>query len=322
MSYESIMLLLDLFCGCGGFTQGFRQVSNAFSIVLGVDQDSYALNAYQMNFPRTKTLECDIRSLHSLELLEQLNHQYPDIILASPPCEAFSGANPKRLSRGYNQLFEDERGRLVLDAIRLIIDLEPRVFLIENVSQLASSTLQALIRYEFRHSPYPVIYFNRLEAVNHGVPSFRKRVFISNVPFNSTQETPIVTVRDAFTDFPDPLDDLYQETIPIPFKMAKKLIKLHPGGALVYFKGSRNSTLRNFIRLDWEHPSPTVMGKSRFIHPSESRFCTIREHARLMSFPDSFHFSGPIEQQYNQIGESVPPTLSSFLAKQILKESL
>jgi len=322
MSSEFTMFLLDLFCGCGGFTQGFRQDSPVFSIALGVDQDSYALNAYQMNFPHTKTLQCDIRTLHSLELLELLNHQYPDIILASPPCEAFSGANPKRMSRGYNQLFEDERGRLVLDAIRLIIDLEPRVFLIENVSQLASSPLQALIRYEFKRSPYPLIYFNRLEAVNHGVPSFRKRVFISNIPFNSPSNIPIVTVKDAFMDLPDPLDDIYQEILHIPFKMAKKVNQLQSGGALVYYKGSRRSTLRNYIRLDWEHPSPTVMGKSRFIHPSEPRFCTVREHARLMSFPDSFHFSGPIEQQYNQIGESVPPALSSFLAEQLLKESL
>ena len=114
------------------------------------------------------------------------------------------------------------------------------------------------------------------------------------------------------------MDLLNHESPHIFSNIAKKIPKTPPGGAIVYFKGSHGVTFSNFIRLQANQPSPTVMGKGRFIHPYDPRLCTVREHARLMSYPDDFQFYGPINWQYNQVGESIPPLLAKAVAKQVL----
>jgi len=129
-------------------------------------------------------------------------------------------------------------------------------------------------------------------------------------------------VSGAFQGLPNPesLHDVKNHFfLPPSRSMAKKIPRTPPGGALVYFQGGRNKTYRNYIRLENDSHAPTVMGKSRFIHPLDNRLCTVREHARLMSYPDNFYFSGPTVWQYNMVGESVPPLLSKTIAHQIVQ---
>lgn len=312
------MRILDLFCGCGGFSLGFLLTNPQYEISLAIDKDFQAINTYTHNLRVKKSLLKDIRSIHSNEIFDLMNQEYPDIVIASPPCEPFSIANPNRQNSAYNQLYKDEIGRLVLDAIRIIINLEPIVFLIENVPQLASIELMEFIRYEFSRSKYKKIHFNILESVNFGVPSYRRRIFISNLALNSVTDELCVSVGEALHSLPNPNREvLNHEFVPVSPKIARKIAKTPPGGAVVYFKGSKKQTFRNFIRLISNQPSPTVMGKSRFIHPYDQRLCTVREHARLMSYPDDFQFYGSIEYQYNQIGESVPPLMAKAVAHQV-----
>ncbi|MHA1213875.1 MAG: DNA cytosine methyltransferase [Candidatus Hodarchaeales archaeon] len=315
------MRILDLFCGCGGFALGFLLASRKFEVLLGVDNNPYTVKSYQKNVKGAKVLQKDVRSLHSLDILDLTNQKSPDIIIASPPCESFSAANQKRMKKGYDQLYQDENGRLVLEAIRLILDLKPEYFFIENVTQLASLEIKQLIEYEFRNSEFKEIYFNILNSEMCNVPSKRRRVFISNIQLNNPANPTTLSVNDAFKNLPDAFDDECQEFPFFSSKIEKKIIGTPAGGALVYFRGSKDSTFRNLIRLRLDEPSPTVMGKSRFIHPIEPRLCTVREHARLMGYPDSAQFSGPIEWKYNQVGESVPPPLSKYIAENLLKES-
>ncbi|MFX0013664.1 MAG: DNA cytosine methyltransferase [Promethearchaeota archaeon] len=313
------MRILDLFCGAGGFALGFLLASPKFTISLAIDNDYRVFYTYAENIEVGMTLIRDIQDIHSLEILKVLQGKSPDIILSSPPCESFSLANPNRQKSAYDQLYSDEKGRLVLDAIRIIIDLEPKIFLIENVQQLASTEMRELILHEFSYSKYESIYFNFLEAETFGVPSQRKRVFISNIELASLANNSFVSVAEAFFSLPDPnLEVSNHRLVHTSPRITKKIHKLPPGGAIVYFKGSQGGTFRNFIRLKADQPSPTVMGKSRFIHPYDPRLCTVREHARLMSYPDEFHFFGPINWQYNQVGESVPPLLAKAIAQQIL----
>jgi DNA (cytosine-5)-methyltransferase 1 len=312
------MQIIDLFCGGGGFAFGFLLANPVFKIKLGIDNDFRALKTFNFNIKPNLLINSSIQEIHSLDILSSLNNQFPDIVIASPPCESFSSANPNRKKNAYDQLYADERGRLILEAVRLIIDLEPSIFIIENVSLLSTTEMRDFIEHEFSHSGYNSIYFNSLEAVNGGIPSFRRRVFISNVEFTFPDAHAVKTVEDAFESLPEPNTGTYNhETITIPLKIEKKIFRTPPGGALVYFKGSGRTTHRNYIRLQLDKPSPTVMGKSRFIHPTEHRLCTVREHARLMSYPDSFQFFGPIYWQYNQVGESVPPQLAKQIALQI-----
>lgn len=126
------------------------------------------------------------------------------------------------------------------------------------------------------------------------------------------------SVKDAFQGLTDPFSShtFMNHSILYPsHQHAKKIPKTKINGALVYFRGGHNKTFRNYIRLDPNSPAPTIMGKSRFIHPWDHRLCTVREHARLMSYPDSFEFIGPQGWQYNHVGESVPPILSKEIAE-------
>lgn len=313
------MRILDLFCGAGGFAHGFLQASPRYKIKLAIDNDFRALLTYNSNIITTQVYNKNIQDTHACEILDRLDDQAPDVLISSPPCESFSVANPNRQKSAYNQLYSDETGRLVLDTIRIIIDLEPKVFLMENVTQLASTEMKELILNEFSRSNFESIYFNILEALSFGVPSQRKRVFISNIELKPSINTSSVSVGEVLHSLPNPnMEMLNHETITISPKIAKKIPKTPPGGAIVYFKGSHGRTFRNYIRLRSNRPSPTIMGKSRFIHPNDSRLCTVREHARLMSFPDNFQFYGPINWQFNQVGESVPPLMAKAVAQQVL----
>ncbi len=311
--------ILDLFCGCGGFAYGFTQANSQFKIALAIDNDFRATRTYAANIAVKKILVKDIQNLHSNDILEEMDYYTPDIIIASPPCESFSIANVNRKKNVYDQLYTDEKGRLVLETIRIITDLEPKVFIIENVLQLGTPKMQEFIQYEFCRSSYETIFFNNLEALILGVPSFRNRLFISNIQFDFPKRQIVRTVKDAFKSLPAPDNTINNhEIVPIMQNMIKKISRTPPGGAMIYFRGSLTGTFRNYIRLQVDQPSPTVMGKSRFIHPIEPRLCTVREHARLMGYPDDFLFYGSMKWQFNQVGESVPPILSQNIAHQIL----
>ena len=99
-----------------------------------------------------------------------------------------------------------------------------------------------------------------------------------------------------------------------------KIHRVKKGEAVVFFKGAVEEK-KTWIRLDPDKPSDTIMGKSRFIHPFEDRPLTVREHARVMTFPDSFIFSNKIDVAFNQVGEAVPPLIARHISKK-LKELL
>ncbi len=311
--------VIDLFCGGGGFSCGFEQMG--FSTTLTVDNDYYACQTYAHNFPNTSVLRRDIRELHSLEILEIT--AAPDVVLASPPCESFSRANPKRKKNPLDRVFdEDSSGNLLLHAIRLIGDLAPKFFIIENVTPAIEGKLGGLIQDQFSLAGYDEVFFNIIDAEWHGVPSIRRRVFISNVQFDLKPSNSIKTVEEAFIDLPPPekpheLVNHYE--IAISWRYEKKLPTLTWGKGLVSFGGAGGKSYWNWTRLDPTKPSPTVMGLSQFIHPYEDRACTVREHARLMGFSDQHIFLGRTRNQYNQVGEAVPPPIAYKLAK-ILKE--
>jgi DNA (cytosine-5)-methyltransferase 1 len=316
--------IVDLFCGAGGFACGFKLASSRYHAGLAIDINEWAIKTYKENFPLSKVIKKDISELHSLDIIPLLERNKTDIIIASPPCEAFSIANVKRRRSAYDRLYSDPLGRNLLHAIRLITDLNPRFFFIENVAQVASRKMRSYIQREFTSSNYSKIYFNTLEALDYRNPSARKRVFISNyeIPYPQSQQDP-KTVFQAFSGLPDPLiaHNLSNHIIlPPPHQYVKKIPRIKPNEALVYFPGGNNKTFRNYVRLNSSSPAPTIMGKSRFIHPWDHRLCTVREHARLMSYPDDFEFFGPQRWQYNQVGESVPPILSKRIAELLIEE--
>ena len=306
---------IDLFSGAGGFSSGFRLAG--FKELLAIERNLSAIKTYNLNLPDAICINDDIRNIHSLEI-ERKCYQKPTVVLASPPCEPFTSANTKRKPTAWERFFEDPQGDLIFHAIRIIKDLNPEFFVIENVVPIIDGEGREIILEAFSDSKFPTIYFNVIRAEKHGSPSSRKRVFISNINLD-LEKKKIVTVGQVLSDLQDPSypNDLPNHFLtPIPDKIQKRIHQIKPGNAAVYFEGASSEKL-NWIRLDKNKFSPTVMGKSRFIHFDQDRALTIREHGRLMTFPDYYEFTGTVEEMYNQVGEAVPPLISYLIAKKI-----
>ncbi|MFX0162433.1 MAG: DNA cytosine methyltransferase [Candidatus Hodarchaeota archaeon] len=308
----------DLFCGAGGFSLGFKQAG--FEGLLAVDIFAPVLETYSFNLPRFPVLVRDIRGLHSFEILDE--YGFPDIVIASPPCEPFSAANKRRMKRQLDRLFLDELGGLVLEAVRLIGDLEPKVFILENVVPLASPKLKEALKKELLRVGFPNVFFNVLYAEDFGTPSKRMRLFISNIRLNiKTLARKPITVVKAIDDLPDPesLHAVANHDFWEPMKVhkKKKVYNIRWGDGLTFFQGASGKGLKNWIRLHPYKLAPTVLGKSRFIHPFWNRLLTVREHARLMGFPDDFVFFGGRGLQFDQVGEAVPPPLARAIAEYV-----
>ncbi|MCD6368186.1 MAG: DNA cytosine methyltransferase [Thermoproteales archaeon] len=314
--------VIDLFCGAGGFSRGFK--AEGFNILLGVDNFRPVVESFKENFKEAIVVEEDIQKLHSQDIVDILGKQ-PDVVIGGPPCEAFTRTNPRRKPQPLARLYEDPRGRLVLHFIRIVGDLQPKVFVMENVPGILEGDLKHYLRKEFARVGYKKIYFNILRAEEYGNPSHRTRVFISNIKIRP-KKTGKVTVIEAIGDLPEPngIPEIpNHEYVSISPRRLKKIRKLRWGQALVYYQGAGGKVYKNYIRLHPFRVAPTVMGSSRFIHPFKDRLITVREQARLMSFPDNHVFKGGKDVQFNQVGEAVPVAVAKAIAqtvKQYLKE--
>lgn len=316
------MRIVDLFSGAGGFASGFASRSNGCHIA--VDIDPFALDTYRLNYPEATILHRNINSLHSLELEHIVNGQ-PDVIIASPPCEEFSRANSRSFSPARDRIYGTGTARLVLDAIRIIGDLSPQVFIIENVAGILESGGRKILCRELHRVGIDTVYFNLIRAHRHGNPSRRLRVFISNLEFRlPTCSTP--KVMEAIGDLPPmnfealftPENEVPNHTfVHISEAKMKRVRKTGWGRGVKHFRVSKEKAVPNWVRFRPNQIATSIIGNSRYIHPFENRLLTVREHARLMSYPDSFLFSGPTDSQYNQVGESVPPVISHLIAKEV-----
>ncbi len=308
--------VIDLFSGAGGFSLGFKRAG--FRIIAAIDNSPPVAKTYRYNFPEVVFLERDVQEVEGWELLELVNGR-PDVVIASPPCEPFTAANVKRLKDPLDRLYSDPIGRLTLHAIRLIGDLNPEVFVIENVPQIMEGPLKGALKDELRRVGYSKIYFNILRAEDYGSPSRRTRVFISNLRIKPKRLSRRITVMDAIGDLPEPDSEIpNHEYVPMSPRKYKKAVKLRWGASLIKYSGSSGKLYTNWVKLHPFKPSPPVLGNSRFIHPFENRLLTVREHARLMGFPDDHIFLGGRESQYDMVGEAVPVPLSYSIACEII----
>ncbi|MHA2424088.1 MAG: DNA cytosine methyltransferase [Candidatus Thorarchaeota archaeon] len=314
--------VLDLFCGAGGFSYGFTSAFKGKH--LAVDTASFPLQTYSENYPDAMVLQRDIASLHANEVLDLMGGQ-PDIIVASPPCEEFSLANPTSGSPAAERIYGTGTARLLLDTIRLISDLSPKAFVVENVAALMKGGGKEIAKKEFSRMGLDEVYFNLVRSHRHGNPSKRLRLFISNIELNLPKNRP-PWVMEAIGDLP-PLgqDALFQYHKPVPNhsltivsdEKQKKIRKTGWGRGARHFRSSKKKALPNWVRLYPDMVSTSIIGLSRYIHPYENRLLTVREHARLMSYSDDFVFTGPSDSQYNQVGESVPPLISRLIAEEV-----
>lgn len=307
--------VVDLFCGAGGFSLGFRLAG--FKVLRAADANQDCIDTYNANFGEIAA--CDLVNEAGFAGLQ------PDVIVGGPPCQPFSMLGSK------TDL--DPRRGLTKKYMEVVAALRPKVFVIENVpgyfkSVQAKYVLRASRRLEYRLSAALI------DASEHGVPQKRKRAFIIGsrigIPFFPASLEGVATVRDAIADLngvptgrnwhvgrtPEAISIRRYRAVPeggnrlsLPRDLCPPCWRDRPSGSVDVFG-----------RLWWKRPSVTVRTefikpeKGRYLHPELDRPITPREGARLQSFPDSFAFNGSMTSVVKQIGNAVPPRLAMRLA--------
>lgn len=346
--------VVDLFSGAGGLSKGF--MDGGYNVVLGVDHDDMALKTFKENHGTADTLKLDLFNHENLkyivEFLEKRNIDL-DVLVGGPPCQGYSLAGPRNVHDDRNGLYEAMVKLAKLTKPKIVV-LEN----VPGLLTLYDGKGSQRILDDFTDLGYNIT-AKILYAPQFGIPQIRKRVFFVGLLDSDTSfkfPTPIVdkedfvTCEQAISDLPSLSDNigndfveyttppvtLYQQIMRkdskgifnhIGTNHAEKTIKLIsmvpegknykslPEPYCYQFKYNEALT-----RYHSKKPSLTInTGHRSHFHYKWNRIPTVRESARLQSFPDDFIFYGNKTEQYRQVGNAVPPMLGKVLACQLSK---
>ena len=325
---------IDLFCGAGGLSFGFDKAG--FENIFSVEINPEFAKTYKKNFPSHKLLVEDIRDISNDTVKELVGDREVDIIIGGPPCQGFSIAG--NIGRTF---IDDERNRLFKEFVRFVSEVNPKMFIMENVAAMAThlkgKTIKAIVdAFEHAGMGYKVKW-EVLNTVNYEIAQERRRIVVVGVRSDldtefsyPTHSTIIKTIKEVIGDLP-PLASGEKSNIPNHIAMShseqmlEKMSYIKDGGDRYDIPEElrpKSGDVRKYIRYDSTRPSVCVTGDMRKIfHYEQNRALTCRELARIQSFPDSFVFEGKSIQIQQQIGNAVPPKLAKFLAEQA-KETL
>lgn len=327
--------VVELFAGAGGLALGLEQAG--FETKLTVEIDKWAVETLKYNRPHWNVLQGDIQEISQNGIKQFLDtNEEIDLLSGGYPCQSFSYAG-NRLG------LEDTRGTLFHDFAVILKELKPKMFFAENVKGLSThnkgQTLKIMLEV-FKEVGYHVDY-KVLNALDYGVAQKRNRIIIIGTRLDIKED-----IKEDY-QFPEPyekqlvLKDILKN-VPISecakYNDYKKNIMSYvsPGGcwrdlpddiAREYMKasyhmgGGRTGIAR---KLSWEEPGLTVLcspaqKQTDRCHPDELRPFSIRENARIQSFPDDWTFCGSMAQQYKQIGNAVPVNLAKEVGLSIIK---
>ena len=344
--------VLDLFAGCGGLALGFHSNKN-FKINLANDIWEPAKDTYTFNFPKVPFILDDIKNLTK----EKINNYFPDgvdVIIGGPPCQGFSMCGARNI--------DDARNTLFYEYARIVGELKPYLFIMENVKGILSmknpenNMVIDEVKKEFSQKGYNVD-FQILNSKYFGVPQARERVIIVgtrkdlnlNFEYPNQNSKTFKTVNDALIGLPNKSSidgtlsleksndyiksinklynkkdsKIYNHEIPTHNEDIVYRMNFVPQGGNwqdipeEYRVGGIHSNA--YRRLKDDEPSVTIKHayKSMIIHPNHSRCLSIREVARLQSFPDSFIFQNSKTSQYQQLANAVPPLFANALANSV-----
>ena len=345
--------VLDLFCGAGGFSAGLEQVNN-FSTEVGLDFDKYAIETFSKNFSNAIAICGDILDQNIKNLvIDSSRERKVNMIVGGPPCQGFS-------LKGKNLGLNDSRNFLFKEYLNIVKELQPEIFIIENVKNILNSSSHYFrdeILKEIKSLGY-IVNFGVVNAKNYGVPQNRERaLFIASktkfINFPNPQDK-IITVKDAISDLAyleSGQGQIMSDYIYPAQSEYQKQLRRH---CLQYHKASSHSKLAieklkmippecgkeylpkdllgkqkfstTWSRLEWNNISPTIdtrfdtPSNGKNSHPFLNRAITPREAARIQSFNDDFYFYGPKVAVCKQIGNAVPPLLAKAIGQQILNE--
>ncbi len=341
--------VIDLFCGCGGLSLGFKR--QGFEILGGVDFDEPSINTFNRNFGTGFQLDLsDDNWVQNLQ--DKTNVTKVDVLIGGPPCQGFSLTGTRN--------FDDDRNKLYNSIFVGAKAFNPKIILIENVrgmSSLYGGKAKEEVMRLFKKLGYNVE--NRIfDSANYFVPQHRQRLFFIATkpdinfcwPEESHYKENYITCEDAIGDLPSMLNNFEEDEadyLHAPQSLFQKLmrknskkatnhqptrhkdfvietIKLVPEGGnykdLPAGVGESRKFNEAWTRYHSKKPSRTIdTGHRNHFHYKYDRVPTVRENARLQSFPDDFIFVGNKTQQNKQVGNAVPVFLAQRLASEINK---
>ena len=326
---------IELFAGAGGLALGMEKAG--FSHVLLNEIDHDACVTLQYNRPKWRVVEQDVRTIS----FKQFNGKV-DFLSGGFPCQAFSYA-------GKQGGFNDTRGTLFFELARAVKEIQPKVFMGENVKGLSAHdggrTLET-IKNTIRELGYTLVEPRVLKAILYQVPQKRERLILIAIRNDLADKVQfkwpapyhrIMTLRDAFfkgelydTDVPPsdgqkypPKKQKVMELVPmggywrdLPIEVQKEYM-----GGSFELEGGKTGMAR---RLSLDEPSLTLtcapaQKQTERCHPTETRPLTVREYARIQTFPDEWKFAGTLSSQYKQIGNAVPVNLAYAIGRSLIR---
>ena len=339
------MRVLDLFAGCGGLSYGLGRAG--FEIVAGVDSWGDALITFEKNHPNAATINLDLSDFDPVDIEKKTGENF-DVIVGGPPCQGFSISGKRNP--------DDPRNKLYRGFVRAVEHFKPKIFLMENVPNLISmdnGRLKDEIIKDFENLGYDVK-FKILLASDYGVPQSRRRVIMVGMlgENNFSFPEPVfldnkISTAEAINDLPEgstemgavhlvkPLseyqikmrqaeDKIYNHEITNHDTKTISTIALVPDGGNykdlpIHLQDTRKVNIA-WTRHNSKQPSFTIdTGHRHHFHYKYNRIPTVRESARLQSFPDNFIFYGSKTSQYKQVGNAVPPIMAEAIGKELSK---
>ena len=358
---DSRPTVIDLFCGAGGLSEGFRQAG--YDVLLGSDFNPVFGKTFVASHDGAAFIAKPIQHLSSDEIMAAAGVRAGelDVLVGGPPCQGYSVYNH---GRGEH----DPRAGLFREYLRIVRDLSPKWLVMENVAGLLSisgGTLIKTIAEEIAGLGYAVEW-KVLRAEEYGVPQERRRVvFIANrlglrcdypAPTYGAGLQPLTTIWDAIGDLPPIFGDAAASYVTGPQNSYQRELRAADGPLLNHYgprlgkinqarirhipqggswrdipfdmlpegmkRAKRSDHTKRYGRPRPTDLSCTILTKcdihwGAYIHPVQNRAITVREAARLQSFPDHFELFGSMTEQFVQVGNAVPPMLANAIASHI-----
>ena len=377
-------IAVDLFAGAGGMTLGFERAG--FDVLAAVELDPIHASVHEYNFPFWTTICRSVTEISAREIRERsaIGDRDIDVVFGGPPCQGFSLIGKRNLS--------DDRNSLIFHFLRLVVELQPKFFVMENVRGITQGKQKQFLQRaiaEFQSHGYQVADNPQvLNAANYGVPQNRQRLFllgcrqglnlpnypqpITRPPRTSSRRKyrvtePLATtptVAEAIADLPEAnhypelnlrdwvvaaygqaseyahklrhpalVDDNYAHPRIYDHKLLTCSRRTrHTEQTIARFADTtpgKSDRISHFYRLDLDGLCSTLRAGTasnrgaftspRPIHPITPRCITVREAARLHSYPDWFMFHATKWHGFRQIGNSVPPLLAQAVAQEIIQ---
>lgn len=343
--------VLDLFCGCGGLSKGFEMAG--YNILLGVDNNEPALKTYAYNHKNSEVFCGDLSATNAFDTIDKLlGKKRVDVIIGGPPCQGFSLTGKRQFDDDRNKLY-----LAMIESVRRYKPNAFLIENVPGMATLYKGEIKNEIVKRFTEMGYTVNY-KILCAADYGVPQIRKRLvfvgLLGNIKFEFPEpylkEDEYITCEQAISDLPSLEHTLGMDVSEYETKPLTEYQKLMRGSCDVLYNHKsidHKQFVKDTIALvpdggNWKD-LPKGVGESRIFHMAWTRYCsykpsrtidtghrnnfhykwnrcpTVRESARLQSFPDDFVFLGTKGQQDKQVGNAVPCLMAKAVGIQILK---